>query len=130
MKFLLDTNAVIAFMKGNERLHARMQQHRPADFVLSVVVMYELLYGAYHSQRVQQNLTRVESLRFEVIGLDQGDARAAAQLRAELARRGTPVGPCDVLIAGQAWSRRLTLITRNMREFERIGQIRAENWED
>jgi tRNA(fMet)-specific endonuclease VapC len=58
------------------------------------------------------------------------DARCSADVRAQLAMQGTPIGPYDVLIAGQALSRDCILITRNTREFERVYGLRIENWED
>lgn len=51
------------------------------------------------------------------------------RLRAELASAGTPIGPYDVLIAGQALSRDMTLVTRNPREFQRVPELRLEDWE-
>ena len=60
---------------------------------------------------------------------DDVDARVAAEIRAVLRRAGTPIGPYDNLIAGQALARDLTLVTRNIREFERVQGLRLENWE-
>jgi tRNA(fMet)-specific endonuclease VapC len=129
MKYLLDTNAIIALMKGHAGLLARLRACQPADFGMPSIVAHELYYGAYRSQHVDNNLQRIEALRFELLDFDREDARRAGQLRAFLAAQGTPVGPYDSLIAGQAWARGLTLITRNVREFQRIGQIVVENWE-
>ena len=129
MKYLLDTNAIIALMKGHAGLLTRLQACQPADFGMPSIVAHELCYGAYRSQHVDDNLRRIEALRFELLDFDREDARRAGQLRALLAAQGTPVGPYDILIAGQAWARGLTLITRNVREFQRIGQIAVENWE-
>ncbi|MFT4102557.1 MAG: type II toxin-antitoxin system VapC family toxin [Burkholderiaceae bacterium] len=129
MKYLLDTNAVIAIMKGHATMLVRLQQHLPGDFAMPSIVAHELYYGAWHSQRRQENLRRVEALRFELLEFDREDARCAGQLRAMLAEQGTPVGPYDVLIAGQAWARKLTLISRNVREFQRIPQIEVQDWE-
>jgi tRNA(fMet)-specific endonuclease VapC len=64
-----------------------------------------------------------------VLEFDQEDARQAGEIRALLALRGTPIGPYDVLIAGQAKARRLTLVTRNTAEFSRVHDLRIENWE-
>ncbi|MBY4598835.1 type II toxin-antitoxin system VapC family toxin [Ottowia caeni] len=130
MRYLLDTNAIIAIMKGHAGMTARLKQHQPSDFAMSSIVAHELYYGAWRSQRTQENLRRVEALRFDVLDLDREDARHAGQLRAMLAAQGTPIGPYDVLIAGQAWARGLTLISRNMREFQRLPQIQVQNWED
>lgn len=129
MRYLLDTNAIIALMKGHAGLLARLRACQPEDFGMPSIVAHELYYGAYRSQHLDDNLRRVEALRFELLDFDREDARRAGQLRALLSAQGTPVGPYDILIAGQAWARGLTLITRNVREFQRISQIAVENWE-
>jgi len=68
-------------------------------------------------------------LQFEIVGFDQEDSRQAGAVRAMLAAVGTPIGPYDVLIAGQARARDLTLITRNTGEFSRVDGLRVEDWE-
>jgi tRNA(fMet)-specific endonuclease VapC len=129
MKYLMDTHAVIALMKGHPHLMARMKAERPGDFALSAIVAHELYYGAYKSSRQAENLARVAGLAFPVLEFDREDAQAAGAVRAGLAQFGTPIGPYDVLIAGQALSRKLVLITRNLREFERVTDLLCEDWE-
>ncbi|HUH87182.1 MAG TPA: type II toxin-antitoxin system VapC family toxin [Pusillimonas sp.] len=129
MKFLLDSNAVIGLLKGQEKFSKRLRRHRPAEFGLPCVVAHELYYGAYKSLHVAQNLSRLDALPFQVIEFDREDALLAAKLRASLSAAGTPIGPYDVLIAGQALSRGLTLITRNTREFRRVPDLKTEDWE-
>ena len=92
-------------------------------------VAHELFYGAFKSRREGRNLDRLDAMRFPVIDFDRDDARQAGLVRAELAARGTPIGPYDVLIAGQALARNLTLVTRNTREFSRVPELRVEDWE-
>lgn len=65
-----------------------------------------------------------------MLEFDKEDARQAGEIRAALASSGMPIGPCDVLIAGQARARDLILITRNVSEFSRVGGLRIENWEN
>ncbi|MBB6251531.1 PIN domain-containing protein [Nitrospirillum iridis] len=129
MKFLLDTNAVIAVMKGHAAFLDRMRQYRPEDFGLPAIVAHELYFGAAKSQRAAENMARVEALRFPVLDLDREDARQAGLIRAHLAAAGTPIGPYDVLIAGQALARDLTLVTHNTREFLRVPGLRLEDWQ-
>ena len=129
MRFLLDTNAVIALLRGDRVLRTRIRQHRPADFGLPSLVVHELYFGAYKSRNVAENLADVDGLRFEVLEFDVEDARASGQMRAALSVRGTPIGPVDVLIAGQAMARDLTLITRNTGEFSRVAGLRVVDWE-
>lgn len=129
MKYLLDSNAVIAMLKGQDRLLARLRQHHPSDIALPAVVAHELYYGAYKSQRVAHNLAVLDALQFAVLEFDREDAVQAGEIRAAFAAAGTPIGPYDVLIAGQAVSRNLTLVSRNLREFQRVSALRVEDWE-
>jgi len=129
MRFLLDTNAVIALLKGHPGFLGRLRQHQPRDFGIPAIVAHELFYGAYKGQRTADNLARVDALQFEVLDFDREDARQAGDLRARLAAAGTPIGPYDVLIAGQSLARSLTLVTHNTREFQRVPGLCTEDWE-
>jgi len=131
MRYLLDANAVIAALNEPtgpvlRRLHALA----PADVGVSAIVLHELYFGAFKSARRERNLALVDALRFEVLPLDTEDARHAGEIRAWLAVRGTPIGAYDVLIAGQARARDLVLVTRNLREFERVPGLSLEYWQD
>jgi len=128
--YLLDTNAVIAALKGHAGVLVHIRSRAPQDVAISSVVAHELYCGAFRSARMQENLARVDALQFPVLEFDRDDARSAGEIRAGLAAIGSPIGPYDVLIAGQALSRSLILVTRNGREFSRIGELKIENWED
>jgi tRNA(fMet)-specific endonuclease VapC len=130
IKFLLDTNAVIALLNNvNSSISERVREHLPSDICISSIVSHELFYGAFKSQRMKNNVALVESLQFEVLEFDKEDSRFAGEIRAQLSKQGTPIGPYDVLIAGQARARGLTLITNNMKEFERVNGLLVENWQ-
>ena len=129
MKYLLDANAVIGLLGGNAGLLAKVHQHVPEDFGVSAIAAHELFYGAYKSQRRAQNLARIDGLQFVVLEFDQEDARQAGEVRAALAAAGTPIGPYDVLIAGQARARGLILVTHNTGEFSRVGGLDVEDWQ-
>jgi tRNA(fMet)-specific endonuclease VapC len=130
MRYLLDTNAVIALTNNTSpALSQRVRQLAIEDMAVSAVVMQEIYYGAYKSGRQSQNLAVADALQFEVIAFNQDDARQAGEIRAYLAAQGTPIGPYDVLIAGQALARDAVLVTRNTREFARVPGLRIENWE-
>ena len=95
---------------------------------MSSIVSHELAFGAYNSQRVDQNLQIVEALEFDVLELSKSDAHEAGKIRAALKKQGTPIGPYDVLIAGQAVARSLILVTNNMKEFKRVQGLNVEDW--
>jgi tRNA(fMet)-specific endonuclease VapC len=129
VRFLLDTNAVIALVKREPRFMKRVRERSPSEFGIPSIAAHELYFGAYKSSRVEENLARLEYLRIPVVEFDREDAQEAGQLRALLAAAGTPIGPYDVLIAGQAKARNLILVTRNVREFARVAGLRIEDWE-
>ena len=130
MRYLLDTNAVIRILNdATSKLAQRARLELPGDIAISAIVSHELFYGAFKSQRATQNVALVDALQFAVIEFDKEDARVAGEVRAFLAAKGTPIGPYDVLIAGQAKARNLTLVTHNTGEFTRAPGLRLENWE-
>lgn len=65
MKYLLDTNAVIAILNGDERFLTKLEQYDENEFVISSIVLSELYYGAYKSQRKTQNLDKIKLLPFK-----------------------------------------------------------------
>ncbi len=100
-----------------------------SDIGISSIVVHELFYGAFKSQRSETNVALVDCLQFEVVDFDREDARCAGEIRAVLAADGKPIGPYDVLIAGQAFARGLVLVTHNVGEFERVAGLHIEDWE-
>ena len=129
MRYLLDANAVIALLNDTTSpIARRVRRFTPRDFGVSAVVIHELYYGAFKSQRVETNVARVDALQFSVLELDQEDARQAGEIRARLASKGTPIGPYDALVAGQARARKLTLVTHNTTEFQRVPSLKVEDW--
>jgi len=131
MRYLLDTNICIFLIRERSPgLRLAIGRQRPADVGLSVVTSYELHYGAHRSARLKQNLKALATfLRpFAVVPFSADDAVKAGELRAELERRGTPIGPYDLLIAAQAATRTLTLVTNNIREFARVPGLAVEDW--
>ncbi|HXA16898.1 MAG TPA: type II toxin-antitoxin system VapC family toxin [Thermoanaerobaculia bacterium] len=130
MRYLLDANAVIALLNDTKSKTARRaRRHKPTDVGIPAIVVHELYYGAFKSQRVERNVALIDALKFEIVEFDQEDSKHAGEIRALLARRGAPIGPYDVLIAGQARARQLTLVTRNTSEFARVPDLRIEDWE-
>jgi tRNA(fMet)-specific endonuclease VapC len=127
--FLLDTNTVIAVLNDTSSKPAkRLRRENPSDIAISVVVVHELFYGAFKSRRVERNVALVDSLQFAVLEFDKEDARQAGEIRAFLLSKGTPIGPYDVLIAGQAIARDMILITHNAAEFRRVPKLQLQDW--
>jgi tRNA(fMet)-specific endonuclease VapC len=108
----------------------RVEAAEPGTLAISSVVAHELYFGAYRSQKIEFNLETLRLLFADlvILDLDQEDARTAGEIRATLARQGTPIGPYDVLIAGQARARGLALVTNNVAELQRVDGLKIEDW--
>lgn len=129
MRYLLDTHAVIALLNNrNSSISQRARLNNPQDIGISAIVAHELFYGAFKSQRSARNVAMVDGLQFEVLAFDKEDSRQAGEIRAALAVKGTPIGPYDVLIAGQVMARNLILVTHNTDEFGRVPGLQIEDW--
>lgn len=128
---LLDTNAVIALIgRKSEKLLRRIFDSEQGSIGFSAIVVHELYYGAYKSTKIEHNLETLRLLLadFPVFDFTRNDAFVAGEIRAKLAAKGTPIGPYDALIAGQAKARNLTLVTNNIGEFKRVDALRVEDW--
>jgi tRNA(fMet)-specific endonuclease VapC len=129
-RYLLDTNAVIALLNdAGSPVARRAKQHHPSEVAVSSIVAHELFYGAFKSRRTAHNVALVDALPLEILPFDREDGRQAGEIRAQLAAAGQPVGPYDVLIAGQAMARQLVLVTHNTGEFSRIAGLVVEDWQ-
>ena len=130
LKYLLDTNTVIYTIKNRPREVRQLFRRHTNQMAISAVTLGELIYGAEKSTQPQRNLADIKSMaaRLEVLPFDEMAAVHFGQVRAELAREGTPIGPYDQMIAGHARSLGLILVTNNTKEFIRVLGLRLENW--
>jgi tRNA(fMet)-specific endonuclease VapC len=132
--YLLDTNVCIALIKNTDSLvRGRFQKVSRAGGIVYVpsIVTFELWYGVANSARIAFNTDRLEAFlsgRVNVLPFDDGDARAAGAIRANLEVSGRMIGPYDTLIAGQALARQLTLVTANVSEFSRVKGLSWQDW--
>ena len=132
--FCLDTNAVIAAIgKRPDSVDARLQNEfsRGAHVIVPAIVVHELLFGIAKSTRRAENkrlLDHFLAAPVDTPAFDTEDADHAADIRAWLESRGTPIGPYDNLIAAQARRRGATLVTANVREFRRVPRLSVEDW--
>jgi tRNA(fMet)-specific endonuclease VapC len=134
MTFLLDTNAVMALLR-NKPAKVR-ERYREAEasgdsLAISSVVLFELWYSVEKSDRIQGNTERLNILLsgdLDLVDFDDEDAQTAGGIRAALEKAGTPIGAYDLLIAGQALRRGLTVVTANTSEFSRVSGLSWEDW--
>jgi tRNA(fMet)-specific endonuclease VapC len=132
--FCLDTNAVIAVLneripRAAERLDVEIA--RGTTILLSTIVLYELRYGVAKSSRPERSeaiLDGLLELPLTIAAFEAEDSRHAGDIRAGLAKAGTPIGPYDVLIAAQARRRGAALVTSNRGEFERVPGLIVTDW--
>ena len=134
MDYLLDTNACIALINGAPAsVRTRLQKATGGgqQVWVSAVVTFELWYGVAKSARPEVNAQRLETFLAGpviVLPFDDEDARVAGAIRAALEISGKPIGSYDLLIAGQALARQLTLVTANVSEFSRVKGLTWQDW--
>ena len=132
MIYLLDTNTCIAYLnQSSQAVYQRLVTFSPDEVCICDVVKFELYYGAHKSTRREQNLKTLDQFFSGITSLPFDGAAAAicGELRADLTARGTPIGAYDLQIAAIALSHGLTLVTNNLREFNRVGHLTVETWQ-
>jgi tRNA(fMet)-specific endonuclease VapC len=132
MPYLLDTNACISYLRrADSPIRQHLARHNAADIVVCSVVYAELWYGTLRNANPARAQAQLASFlaNFVSLPLDDPAAEIAATVRADLAAKGTPIGPHDLLIAAIDLANDLTLVTRNTREFGRVAGLRLEDWE-
>jgi tRNA(fMet)-specific endonuclease VapC len=130
LRYMLDTNICIYVIKSRpaglrERFNSLADQ-----LCISAITLAEIIYGAEKSARPVENLAIIERFvaRLDVLSFGERAATHYGQVRAELERAGHPVGIHDMMIGGHARSEGLTLVSNNLREFQRMAGLRLENW--
>lgn len=128
--FLLDTNTLIYFFRGQGRVAEQLLATPPREIAIPAVSLFELETGLRKSaapDKRRRQLTALTDL-VTVIPFGTREAEAAAAVRAALEGEGTPIGPYDLLIAGTALAHNATLVTRNSAEFSRIDGLHLADW--
>jgi tRNA(fMet)-specific endonuclease VapC len=130
MRYLLDTNILIAAMKGLEGVRAKLAGIPLSDLLLSPVVLGELQLGVEKSQHREKNAARLAHIveGIQLVMLDAETSRHYGVIRAELERRGKPIGANDTWIAAQGRALGAVVVTDNTSEFSRVPGLVIENW--
>ena len=128
--FILDTNTLIYFFKGLGSVADNLLAVSPKDIGIPAVVLYELEYGIAKSSSPKKRTKQLEELcaLVEVLTFGNKEAKTSATIRAVLEKKGTPIGPYDVMIAGTALSRQGVLVTNNTKEFRRVPKLQIIDW--
>lgn len=131
MIFLLDTDTCAYIInKEPPSVHKRLNLLQTADVGIPSIVIAELFVGVAKSQRRENNRVVLEAFlkQFTIVPFDKAAAVCYGGIRADLEKKGTPIGPLDMLIAAQAVSLGLTLVTNNLREFKRVPGLKCVSW--
>ena len=131
MKYMLDTNICIYTIKHKPpEVITAFLCHEPDDMCISSITYGELMHGVEKSQAVERNRAAITLFlsAISILSFDSDAAEEYGAVRADLERKGTPIGPMDMLIAGHARSRGLILVTNNTREFFRVNELEVEDW--
>lgn len=133
MGVLIDSSILIAHERGRLDVTQHLQGRADEEFYVSVVTASELLHGVHRATDPAVRARRsafVEALleRFPMLGIELATARTHARLWADLAAAGTLIGPNDLWLAATAVTHGLSLVTANVREFQRVPGLDVETW--
>lgn len=129
--YLLDTNTCIYFLKNSfPTLTQKLLDTDPSELFISSITVFELAYGAEKSKWGEKTCQKLAMFLapFTILPFDSEDAMVAGRIRGALEQHGTPIGPYDVQIAAQALAKGLTVLTHDMKEFQRVPDLRVEDW--
>ena len=128
--YILDTNTLIYFFKGMGNVSGKLLATSPKEIGIPSVVLYELEYGIEKSNSPEKRQAQLQEMCSvaEVLPFKQKEARCSALIRADLEKKGTPIGQYDLLIAGVAVAHQGILVTNNTKEFNRVLDLKLENW--
>ncbi len=126
---MLDTDTVSFALRGQGRVAERILEHRPSEICISAVTLAELRYGAARRNSVTlHDLIDAFTANVAVMPFDESCAAHFGVIASELAKRGSPIGEYDALIAAHAVALELTLVTNNVKHFSRVAGLRVKNW--
>ena len=127
---LLDTNICSAIIKHDANALKYFSNSQRSEIYIPTIVRAELHYGAFNGAKIERSLKDINALLAPLqdapFSLDA--ARVYGQLRAELRKKGKPIGPNDLIIAATAIAHGFALVTNNTREFSQVEGLRLEDW--
>ena len=131
MKYMLDTNICIYIIKHRpEEVIQKFMEHDPDDICISAITYAELAHGVEKSQAKEKNRVALMVLlsEIQIVPFDDSAAQIYGEIKADLQKKGTLIGPMDTLIAAHAKALNLTLVTNNTKEFARVDGLELEDW--
>ncbi len=128
--YVLDTNTLIYFFKGVGNVAQKLLSKSPREIGIPSIVLYELEVGIAKSKSPRKRLKQLEEITsiVNVLPFTAREAKISATIRFQLEKKGIPIGPFDILIAGTALAHQAILVTHNTKEFKRINKLQIEDW--
>ena len=128
--YLLDTNSLIYFFKGMGNVSKNLFSHSPKDIAVPSIVVYEIEVGIAKSTNPDKRRKQLDLLlnQIKIIDFTKKEAKEAAKIRATLEKKGESIGAMDTLIAGCAKANNFTLVTHNLKEFQKVNGLSVVDW--
>ena len=133
MTYMLDTNICIYAIKNKpEQVLEKLKENLSNGICISAITLAELQHGIEKSMNPEKNsMALLQFLSIlDILPFDDLAAVEYGKICAYLQKRGTPIGTMDMLIAAHAKTENLIIVTNNVREFERVPDLKIENWEN
>ena len=128
--YILDTDTCIYWLNGKEKIRKKVKQVGTNNLRATIVTFAELRYGAYNSQKVEENLKKIDNFlkKVKMLPLDRDSADRFGKLKTDLRDKGQIISDFDILIAAITLRYNGILVTNNTEHFKRIGGLKYENW--
>ena len=129
---LLDTDILIPYLRNDPIIKKKISEQLNKNILLSTtsINVAELYFGAYLSEKTKENLSSVKKLisKLDIISFNQLHGRIYGEIRAKLQKQGELINELDIFIAAICLEKDITLITRNIKHFEKVNELKIEVW--
>jgi tRNA(fMet)-specific endonuclease VapC len=130
MNVVIDSDILIYFLKGQQEIVDKLSAHPIENIFTTRINVTELLYGAFNSAKVAQNMAKISAFlaNFHILEFDEKASMTFAQEKARLKKNGGLIADMDLMIASIAVANKFSLVTNNHKHFARIERLKIENW--
>ena len=130
MAYLIDTDIIIFALRKDKSVLIKFEENKNIPISISMITYAELIFGAKRSQNEQQNMIKVRHIRelYPIEDLNEGVMEVFADIKAKMFNNGIRIEDMDLFIAATAIYNDLTLVTNNVKHFEKIPYLKLENW--
>lgn len=127
---IIDSDILIYFLKGNETVVHNLLLIKKDELFTTRINYSELLFGAFNSHRVSENLERIHTYlsKFHILEFDKQSSEIFAELKANLKKQGNIIADMDLMIASITIAHNKTLVTNNLKHFQRLTMLKIKNW--